>query len=63
MTELEVIVADITTLDVDAIVNAANSGLLGRWRSRWRHPSGGRAGVGTRRRRAAGPLPDRPRGA
>ena len=29
MTELEVIVADITTLDVDAIVNAANSGLSG----------------------------------
>jgi O-acetyl-ADP-ribose deacetylase (regulator of RNase III) len=27
--ELEVIVADITTLDVDAIVNAANSGLRG----------------------------------
>jgi len=28
-TKLEVIVADITTLDVDAVVNAANSSLLG----------------------------------
>ena len=28
-TRLDIIVADITTLDVDAIVNAANASLLG----------------------------------
>ena len=40
--QIEVLLADITTLDVDAIVNAANSSLLWWRRPRWRRPSGGR---------------------
>ena len=42
---LEVIVADITTLRVDAIVNAANTLAARRRRRRWRDPSRGRAGA------------------
>ena len=42
---LEAHVVDITTLAFDAIVNAANTSLLGRRRCRWCDPSCSRARV------------------
>ena len=51
-TRLDIVVADITTLDVDAIVNAANRTLLGRRRGRRRHPSRGRTRIAGRMRDA-----------
>ena len=59
---LDIVVADITTLDVDAIVNAANRIAARRRRRRRRHPSRRRAGTaGGMPRRSAAATPARPR--
>ena len=42
---IEAISGDITALDVDAIVNAAESFVVGGWRGRWSDSSGGRARI------------------
>ena len=43
--QIQVVQGDITKLDCDCIVNAANRRLLGGGRCGWCHPPGSRAGT------------------